>query len=75
MSGFSHDIAGGDGDLVVSSVQSPNFVHGVSGWQIARDGSAEFQDVILPEGTSGAVVTFSSTAPANPKVGDLWFAI
>ena len=54
-------------------MQSPNFVHGVSGWKIAKDGSAEFQDVVLPAGSGGAVVTFASTAPAMPNTGDLWY--
>lgn len=45
MSGFQHDIAGGDGNLVITSVQSPDFVHGVSGWQISRNGNAEFNNV------------------------------
>jgi hypothetical protein len=73
MAGFAHDIAGGDGNLVIVSVQSPNFVHGVSGWRIARNGSAEFQDVILPAGTGGITATFSATAPATPITGDLWY--
>ena len=73
MAGFAHDIAGGSGNLVATSVQSPNFVHGVSGWRIAKDGSAEFQDVIIPAGSGGAVVTFASTAPASPHTGDLWY--
>ena len=70
---FQHDIAGGQGNLIVTAVKSPNFVHGVSGWQIAKDGSAEFQDVILPAGTGGTVVTFSATAPGSPSVGDVWY--
>lgn len=73
MAGFAHDIAGGGGNLIAVSVQSPNFVHGVSGWQIARNGSAEFQDVILPAGTGGITATFSATAPGSPNVGDLWY--
>jgi len=72
MAGFQHDIAGGSGDLVATSVQSPNFVHGVSGWQIARNGSAEFQDIILPAGSS-FTATFSATAPPSPGTGDLWY--
>ena len=44
---FAHDIAGGQGNLIATSVQSPNFVHDVSGWQIARDGSAEFNDLTI----------------------------
>jgi hypothetical protein len=72
MTGFQHDVAGGDGNLVITSLRSPNFVHGVSGWQISKNGSAEFQDVILPGGT-GVTVTFAATAPAGPAVGDLWY--
>jgi hypothetical protein len=47
MAGFQHDIAGGNGDLVATSVQSPNFLSGSTGWQVARDGSAEFNDLII----------------------------
>jgi hypothetical protein len=73
VSGFTHAIAGGQGNLVAAQLQSPNFVHGVSGWQVARDGSAEFHDIILPAGSTGAVVYFDSTAPASPNVGDIWY--
>lgn len=45
MAGFVHDIAGGNGDLVITSVQSPNFDSGISGWQIAKDGSGQFNDL------------------------------
>lgn len=44
ISSFRHDIAGGQGNLVISALQSPNFEHGVQGWQIAKDGSAEFNN-------------------------------
>jgi len=70
---FSHDIAGGQGNLVVPAVKSPNYVHGVSGWSINKDGSAEFQDVVLPAGTAGTTVTFSATAPTSPSDGDVWY--
>lgn len=73
MAGFSHDIAGGNGNLVVTSVQSPNFVHGVSGWRIARDGTAEFHSISLPSGSGGATIYFASSAPPSPNVGDLWY--
>lgn len=33
------------GNLAIPSVQSPNFLTGVSGWQIAQDGSAEFNNI------------------------------
>lgn len=73
MSGFAHDIAGGNGSLVVAQVQSPNYVHGVSGWIIRKDGTAEFHDIEIPAGSGGATVYFASTAPAHPNVGDLWY--
>lgn len=73
MTGFAHDIAGGSGKLVVTQVQSPNFVHGSTGWRIAKDGSAEFHSVILPSGSGGATIYFASSAPASPNVGDLWY--
>lgn len=44
-SGFSHDVAGGSGNLVADSLQSPNFVHNVSGWQVTKAGDAEFNNV------------------------------
>jgi hypothetical protein len=41
---FSNPVVAGT-VLVRQAVQTPNFVAGVSGWQIARDGSAEFNDL------------------------------
>jgi hypothetical protein len=45
--GFAHDIAGGQGNLIITSLQSPNFESGVQGWQVAKDGSAEFNDLTI----------------------------
>jgi hypothetical protein len=39
---FQHSIAGGQGNLVAGSFQSPNFVSGSAGWQVTRDGDVEF---------------------------------
>lgn len=47
MSGFSNPIIGGGGGLVYPSIHSPDFKAGISGWNIARDGSAEFNDLSL----------------------------
>lgn len=47
MGGFTHSIAGGDGNLVIGSFQSPNFVAGVSGWQVTIEGDAEFNQVFV----------------------------
>lgn len=43
--GFSNPIIGGGGTLVREAIRSPDYVPGVSGWTINRDGSAEFNDV------------------------------
>jgi hypothetical protein len=48
---FRHDIAGGQGNLIATSVQSPNFAAGSAGWQIRKDGSAEFNNVVIRGGT------------------------
>lgn len=40
-------IAGDEGALIRNSIQSPDYVQGVSGWSINRDGSAEFNDVTV----------------------------
>jgi hypothetical protein len=71
VSGFQHDIAGGNGNLIADSLQSPNFVHGSVGWQVAKDGSAEFNNLTI-RGTffgndyivNAAGVFFYSSAPA-----------
>lgn len=41
---FTNEIAGGQGALVRNWLQSQNFVTGVSGWQIRKDGNAEFNN-------------------------------
>jgi hypothetical protein len=71
MTGFSDPITGG-GILVQPEIRSPNFVHGVSGWIIRADGTAEFQSVIVPSGSGGARIFVQSGAPASPNTGDLW---
>jgi hypothetical protein len=45
--GFSNPIIGGSGGLVYPSIHSPNYVNGVSGWTIRKDGSAEFSGLVL----------------------------
>lgn len=43
---FSNPILGGD-TLVRNAIQSANYVAGVSGWAIFRDGSAEFNNITV----------------------------
>lgn len=45
--GFVNPILGGGGALVRAAVKSPNFLTGVSGWTIKRDGSAEFNNLVI----------------------------
>lgn len=68
-------ITQGLGNLVIPAIRSPNFVHGVSGWQIAKDGSAEFNNLTI-RGTffgldfilnSAGLFLYSST----PTLGNL----
>lgn len=54
MSGFAHAMAGGQGNLVIASFQSPQFVTGVSGWQVTKAGNAEFNNVVTRGEFGGA---------------------
>ena len=54
MSGFNDPIAGGQGNLIISQLQSPNFVSDESGWQIAKDGSAQFNNLEIRGTFNGA---------------------
>lgn len=47
---FGNPILGGGGALVRESIHSPDYVAGVSGWTIDRDGSAEFADLTVRGG-------------------------
>lgn len=78
-SGFQHAIAGGQGNLIVQKFQSPNFVHGVSGWQVTILGDAEFNSIVLRgsfegidfEITSAGQFFYSST----PAAGNLIMSV
>src|SRR6266699_5645013 len=43
-SGFQNPITGNQGTLVRPDIKSPNYVPGVSGWTINRDGTVEFNN-------------------------------
>jgi len=44
---FSNPIVGTDGQLVRESIRSPNYVPGVSGWTINKDGTASFNSTTI----------------------------
>jgi hypothetical protein len=45
--GFNNSILAGMGTLIRAMIQSPNYVAGVSGWTINKDGSAEFNNLTI----------------------------
>ncbi|MEU9022350.1 hypothetical protein [Actinomadura sp. NPDC048394] len=47
MSGFANAILGGAQKLIRKAIASPNYVTSTSGWSINKDGSAEFNDVVV----------------------------
>lgn len=66
---FTNSIVAGT-KLVRQSIQSPNFVTGVSGWSINKDGSAEFLDLEIrgefstgPNGTPHIIISDSPLPP------------
>lgn len=69
---FRNSVVGGD-TLVRAAIQSPNFVTGVSGWTIKRDGSAEFNNVTIRGGTviSGTSLYYNGAPAAGNLVGSI----
>lgn len=47
MSGFNNPVVGGQSTLIRIAIQSANYVAATSGWRIAKDGSAEFNNAII----------------------------
>lgn len=45
--GFSNQIIGGLSKLIRNAIMSPDYVPGVSGWSINKDGTAEFNDAVF----------------------------
>lgn len=62
---FSNSLVGGSDELVREGIQSRGYVPGVSGWRIARDGSAEFSDVSL----RGGLLVTNDARSANYSTG------
>jgi len=66
MSGFRNPILGGGGALQYPSIHSPGFVAGSAGWSINKDGSAEFNNVVIRNGqiVSGTQLSYSTSPGA-----------
>lgn len=61
---FSNPVVGGV-KLIREAIQSPNYVTGVSGWTINRDGSAEFNNVTI----RGSLVVTGNVQSSNFVAG------
>jgi hypothetical protein len=55
----------GGGSLAIPSIFSPNFLHGVSGWTINKDGSAEFNNLNVRGTTLTGTLTAGNTLIIN----------
>ena len=51
--GFANSVIGGAAALIRAAIKSPNFVHGSAGWQVSKDGSAEFNNVTVRGNIAG----------------------
>lgn len=70
--GYNNPVAAGL-KLIREALQSPNYQAGVAGWTINKDGSAEFNNVVIRGGTvEGGTALFYSGTPA---AGNLLVAI
>jgi hypothetical protein len=54
--------------IIAAALQSPNYAQGASGWTINRDGSAEFQNVLV-RGTITASTIIGSTITGGTIIG------
>lgn len=67
---FNNSIAGGNGTLVRNQLQSENFVAGVSGWRISKNGNSEFNNGIF-RGSLAIGTAPAQHAIINPGNGDI----
>jgi hypothetical protein len=58
---FPNPVVGGGGQLVIPLIRSPDYMPGVSGWEIRSDGSAEFNDLDLRGKFLGASFLINSS--------------
>jgi hypothetical protein len=60
MSGFQHDIAGGQGNLIIPQLQSPNFdLATQTGWAVLKNGDAYFFNVTATGAVTSNTVVVS----------------
>ena len=66
---FAHDIAGGQGNLIIVSFQSPDFEAGVTGWQVTKAGDAEFNNIIARGVIDATEFSATVVVSAGPYAG------
>jgi hypothetical protein len=86
---FGNTILGGAGTLIRKMIRSPNYVTGVSGWTINKDGSAEFNNVVIrggqvisgtalyyngPPAFGNLIASESPTGPTTDSFGNAYLA-
>lgn len=72
---FQNSVVGQNGTLVRSSIHSPNYVTGISGWTINKDGSAEFSNLTIRGTFNGTDFIINSSGVflynGTPATGNL----
>lgn len=72
--GFNNSVVGGDGTLVRDSIHSPNYVPGVAGWSINKDGTAQLNELTIIVQSSGqAILIYDGAAGLGNLIGS-WSA-
>lgn len=84
MSGFSSPVVSAIGEVIRDEIMSDNFVMGVSGWAILKNGNAYFYNItaegnitssaVVVEGATGGVFIYSGI-PANGNLIGSWAGI
>jgi hypothetical protein len=77
--GFANDIIGGAATLIRAAVQSANFVSNVSGWQITKNGDAQFNNLTIRGSFNGNDFIINSAGifiySGTPAFGNLIISI
>jgi hypothetical protein len=79
--GFANDILGGAASLIRAAIKSPKLLSGSTGWSVNKDGSAEFNNVVIRgtiqaghfigTGEGQEFVIYSGTPAANNLIASI----
>lgn len=70
---FTNSVVGNGGSLVRQAIKSPNYTTGTAGWTINKDGSAEFNNVVIRGGEviSGTNLYYSGTPASGNLIASI----